>query len=308
MSGTGDPVVISLGSINADFQMRIDRSLKGIETLPAHDFTRLGGGKAANRAFLARKLGHAATLIGRVGTDELAEQALAGVRAAGIDLAGVTAAEGATAVSVIAVPPEGKKAILLAGNANNSWDEPAIATMTRLIAEAPKRSILGVDYEVPAAVVRSAVAGRAGFPVVIDPSWPDRVEPAVLARARAVTPNAEEAGELTGIKVEDADGAARAAARLAERGVPFVAVKLGSWRMAGACAGRAASSRIFRRKRRRSWIPRGRATPLPARRRWRCSRADRAWRPRCSPPPPRNWPSPPGDRSRPTPTAARSRS
>lgn len=119
MSGTGDPVVISLGSINADFQMRIDRSLKGVETLPAHDFTRLGGGKAANRAFLARKLGHAATLIGRVGTDELAEQALAGVRAAGIDLAGVTAAEGATAVSVIAVLPEGKKAILLAGNAKN---------------------------------------------------------------------------------------------------------------------------------------------------------------------------------------------
>jgi ribokinase len=62
-----------------------------------------------------------------------------------VNLDGVSAAKGATAVSVILVPPEGKKSILLAGNANNTWDNAALEAVAARIAAAPSRSVLTID-------------------------------------------------------------------------------------------------------------------------------------------------------------------
>jgi hypothetical protein len=96
------PAILSLGSINADFLVRTERALHGGETLAATDFRRLGGGKAANVALLAHRLLHPVVLLGRVGDDELREQALAPLRAAGIPLDGVSTAAGTpTAVDVV---------------------------------------------------------------------------------------------------------------------------------------------------------------------------------------------------------------
>lgn len=229
MAEAADPVVLSLGSVNADFQMRVGRPLGSGETLPARDFTRLSGGKAANRAFLARRLGLAAWLLGRVGEDELAEQALAPLRAAGVDLVGVSTATGCpTAFSVIAVPPDGKKSILLAGNANDAWDEAAVNAVIARIAAAPARSVLAVDYEVPAPVIRRAAeaARTRGIPLVIDPSWPDRLDREVLAHALAVAPNAAEAEALTDARITDPESAARAARHLGGLGARLALVKL----------------------------------------------------------------------------------
>lgn len=222
------PVLLCLGSINADFQMAVPRSL-GAETLPAERFTRLSGGKAANRAFLARQMGVQSLLLGRVGADDLRDQALEPLRDVGVDLSKVSMAEGcATAFSVVAVPPSGKKSILLAGNANDHWDDASVTTATDAIGAAPAGSLLALDYEVPAYVVRAA-ADRArdrGFRVVIDPSWPDRVEHALLADVFAVAPNASEAVVLTGMEVTDITSAARAARQLVDLGPGLGVIKL----------------------------------------------------------------------------------
>ncbi|MDZ8259287.1 carbohydrate kinase family protein [Nostoc sp. ChiQUE01b] len=124
--------IISLGSVNADFQVRVDRRPNLSETLLASDFLQLSGGKAANVAYLARKLGLPAVLIAHVGTDTLAEQALKPLREIEVDLQYVNTIEGKpTGVSMITVPPDGKKGIILAGNANNIWTKEDIATVTR---------------------------------------------------------------------------------------------------------------------------------------------------------------------------------
>ncbi len=224
-----DPTLLSLGSINADFQVRLERPVGSSETLPAHDFTRLSGGKAANRAFLARRLGVPAHLLGRVGDDDLRAQALGTLGDAGVDLSGVSVATGQpTAFSVIAVPPGGKKAIILAGNANDCWDDQATQAVADRIAAAPVGSVLAVDYEIPASVVRRAMqAARArGMAVVLDPSWPERAERDVIAGAFAVAPNAAEAGVLVGVKVTDPASAAEAAGRLSAIGPRLAFVKL----------------------------------------------------------------------------------
>ena len=226
--GDTPSVLLCLGSINADFQVQVARPL-GPETMPASRFTRLSGGKAANRAFLARRLDVAAHLYGRVGDDELSEQALGPLRRAGADLLGVSVARDcSTAVSVIAVPPDGKKSILLAANANDAWDDQAAQDMADRLGTAPPGSVLSVDYEIPAHVVRRAaeMARQRGFALVIDPSWPDRVERCVLAGALAIAPNADEAEALTGTKVTDPVSAITAARSLAAQGPEIAAVKL----------------------------------------------------------------------------------
>ncbi|MBO0737528.1 MAG: bifunctional hydroxymethylpyrimidine kinase/phosphomethylpyrimidine kinase [Alphaproteobacteria bacterium] len=224
-----NPVLLSLGSINADFQVRVGGSPALGETLIASDFVRLGGGKAANVAVLAQRVGVPARLLGQVGDDALGEQALGPLREAGVDLAYVSTACGcATAVSMVAVLPDGRKSIILANNANDVWDEEGIRRVVGAIDGAPECSVLVVDYEVPPAVARRAieVAARRGLLIVIDPSLAGRADREMLTHATAVTPNPVEAEGLTGIKVDGIEAAARAAGRLVAFGIPSACVKL----------------------------------------------------------------------------------
>jgi ribokinase len=228
------PVVFSLGSINADFEMRVASSPAPGAMLIATDFARFGGGKAANVAFLARRLGVAARLFGRVGDDALREQALAPLRRAGVDLAGVTTApDAATAVSMIAVPPDGAKSIALANNANDAWTAEDVEPLAAALAAAPPGSALVADYEVPDFVVGRAVAAaqQRGLTIVIDPSPAMRVDLDRLAGSAVLTPNQIEAEGLTGIRIDDVGAAATAADRLCGRGVRALCLKFG----AGGC-------------------------------------------------------------------------
>ncbi|MBS7456825.1 PfkB family carbohydrate kinase [Coralloluteibacterium stylophorae] len=236
-----EPLILSLGSINADFQVRVEAALEPGQTLLASDFLRLSGGKAANRAFIARRLGVAAQLVGRVGDDDLAAQALDPLRTAGVDVDGVSVAVGsATAVSMIAVPPDGEKNIVLALNANDRWDDAAVRDLLDRIARAPRGSVLALDCEIPQEVVAQALdaAHEAGLRVVLDPSSATRVDTALLDRVYAITANPGEAGVVTGIAVESDADAVRAARTLADAGVRLACVKRTDGGCVFVCGGR----------------------------------------------------------------------
>lgn len=222
-------IILSLGSINADFQFRTHEPPGSTTTMMGSNLDRLGGGKAANVAFLGRKLGKNARLIGRVGEDDLREQALAPLRRAGIDLQYVRSVPGcATAVSFIMVPPEGEKSIVLIPNANDAWEESDAAEAGEAVRNAPPGSVLVADCEVATLAVKAAVAaaGERGFPVILDPAPPDRVDDELLQRADYIVPDASETESLTGIYPEDAASGAEAARRLREQGPDRVLIKL----------------------------------------------------------------------------------
>lgn len=223
------PAILSLGSVNADFQVRVGEAAPDAELQLARDFVRLSGGKAANVAFMARRLGLAAQLIACVGDDDLAHQALGGLDEVGVDLSGVSAVAGAaTGMAMIAVPASGDKRIVLAANANDRWTEADAARARAIVEQAADGSVLVADCEVPGFVVEAAVeaAVRRGLVVVIDPSPPERLRHETLALATAVTPNAEEAGELSGLAIADPKAAGESALRLAARGPSIACVKL----------------------------------------------------------------------------------
>lgn len=219
-------MIVSLGSINADFVVRAAAPPSGPGAQLVDDLLRTSGGKAANVAVLVAGLGAPATLLGAVGDDDLADQALAGPRAAGVDLTGIRRCAGATGYSSVVVPPDGAKAIFLALGANDAW-AGAEADVAASVEGSGARVVV-VDLEVPPSIVRAALeaARRAGAVTVVDPAPPDRCDDEVLALADHVTPDHTEATEITGIDADDEGGALAAADALRARGAVTAYVKL----------------------------------------------------------------------------------
>ena len=226
---TSQGIILSLGSVNADFQVRVDQKPGETTTMLAHDFRRYSGGKAANVAYLAAKLGARAAIIARVGDDDLSNQALGALKEMEISLKGVEKVEGATTgFSMIMVPPDGKKNIVLSTNANDAWEDKDLEKVRELISDAPEGSVLVVDYEVPPFIVAEAInaAYEKGFSVVLDPSPTDRVDKKLFSKVDYIVPDASETEGLTGIKAETAEEGVRAAKKLLEAGIPYAVVKL----------------------------------------------------------------------------------
>ncbi len=225
------PVVISLGSVNVDIQVRTDHWPGPSETLIARDFLMIGGGKAANVAYLARRLGVDARLLAHVGDDLLADRALEPLQRIGVDLRGVRRVSGqATAVALIDVRSDGDKAIILANNANDAWGSDDEKEIETAVAAAPSGSVLALDLEVPVGIARRAMsaAKNHGMVVVLDPSPAGRVEAGLYELADYMTPDNGEAERITGIRVQSVEDGFRAGEQLLQRGARAALVKLGS--------------------------------------------------------------------------------
>lgn len=138
-----------VGSINLDFVVRLDRLPRPGETVTARDFARLPGGKGANQAVAASRLGAKVTMVGAVGDDELAAEALSGLNAAGVELD--VERTGQTGVALIYVDSAGENEIAVFQGAN---------------AELTPRAVEGAvlcQLEIPDAVVLAAAANAEFF-------------------------------------------------------------------------------------------------------------------------------------------------
>jgi ribokinase len=145
-----------VGSINLDLVASAP-SLPGPgETVTGATLARHPGGKGANQALAARKLGAEVLLIGRVGDDVMADEALALLDAFGVDLSGVeTDVDAPTGVALIGVDPSGENQIVVAAGANH--------TITNAQLPARIESPLIVQLELPIAMVEAAVGRATAF-------------------------------------------------------------------------------------------------------------------------------------------------
>jgi ribokinase len=145
-----------VGSINLDLVASAPSLPAPGETVTGATLARHPGGKGANQALAARRLGAAVSLIGRVGDDAMADEATALLRTGGVDLSGVARDPDApTGVALIAVDPSGENQIVVAAGANHEVAPDAL----------PPRidDPLIVQLELPVATVEAAVARAAGF-------------------------------------------------------------------------------------------------------------------------------------------------
>ena len=214
------PHIVVVGSVNTDLVVVSERLPAPGETVTGGTFSRHGGGKGANQAVAAARLGARVTMVGAVGADPFGDEALELLAAEGIDVAAVARADAPTGVALIAVDAAGENQISVASGANAALDAEAVEHAVR--AAGPGVVLLG--HEVPeAAVLAGARGGRDGVPIVLNPAPARPIPEELAARGPILTPNAGEAAELTG--EHDPEAAARA---LADRTGAPVVITLGA--------------------------------------------------------------------------------
>jgi ribokinase len=196
------------------------------ETVLGHGFIMAAGGKGANQAVAAARLGADVVFVGKVGDDVFGRQAVEGFRSEGIDTSGVVIdAVNPSGVALITVDARGENCIVVASGANGNLLPGDLA-----VEKIRNASLILMQLEIPLETVEY-VAEQAlayGIPVILNPA-PARVLPDSLLRKVAVLiPNQKEAEMLTGIAVVDLISADLAAFALAERGVRSVIVTLGA--------------------------------------------------------------------------------
>jgi ribokinase len=223
-------MVLSLGSLNLDLEVRVER-LPGPddESLRGREFLVAGGGRAANVAFFAAKLGVPSVLLARMGQDVFGRMALSGLERVGVDLRHVRRIAGeATGVAMIAVRPNGDETMLYAANANEHWSAQDAAAAETALADAPPGSVLVIDLEPPAEVTRRiAQACRdRRFKVILDPAPPDKMQADLYALCHCITPNRREAAALSGLPVRTLQDAWKAGNALRDRGAGVAFVKM----------------------------------------------------------------------------------
>ena len=221
------PKIVVMGGINMDVVATVDRMPERGETVHGDRFFMAGGGKGANQAVAAARLGADVRMIGRVGDDDFGRTLVDRMRSEGIDMQGVsTDASNTTGVAVIMVDASGQNIIAEVYGANRASDETQLDAAKRAMEDA---DTLMLQLETPPDISLEAAkyARSHGVRVVWDPAPAAEMPDEGFEFAVFLTPNETEAAELTGIVVTDVDTARAAADALLSSGVGAAIVKMG---------------------------------------------------------------------------------
>jgi ribokinase len=216
------------GSINMDITAYCDRLPKPGETLHGERYLTGLGGKGANQAAAAARLGAPTYFIGRVGSDHFGNTALELLQSFGADVKHVlNDPVHPTGIAIINVDRNGENFITVIAGANFAIDGSDVEAAADSLERA---QVLLLQLEVPWSPMMLAAerARTTGAKIILDPApAPDDAGQIDLSRIDIITPNETETEILTGIRPRDAATAAEAARRLHAKGTPIVLIKLG---------------------------------------------------------------------------------
>jgi ribokinase len=219
--------VVVVGGINTDYVVQCDELPCPGQTVQGRELFVGPGGKGANQAVAAARLGAEVHLLGQVGEEPRGRELVRGLRAEGINTRHVSFdAKHPSGAAIIAVDRSGEKQICAALGANLSWKPQLVRDAESIICKA---RVLLMQFEAPMGCVLAAarLAKKHGVKVVLDPAPPTKVPSELFKLLYAIRPNSDEAEQLTSIKVKDRASARRAAQMLLKRGVRMAAIQAG---------------------------------------------------------------------------------
>jgi ribokinase len=199
--------VVVVGSVNADLITTVRRLPVPGETVIGGRFARHGGGKGANQAIAAARLGGRVSFVGAVGDDDDGRRSRHELAGEGVDVSALTTVDAPTGVASILVDEAGENLIAVASGANDLLDADAIERAFAAMSD--DAAVVLASLEVPLlAVERAAALARShGWRFVLNPA-PARELPATLvAGCEVITPNSTEAAALGGVEALLAAGA-----------------------------------------------------------------------------------------------------
>ena len=232
-----DSHIVVVGSLNMDLVVSTPRIPQPGETIIGSAFKTVPGGKGANQAVAAARLGAWISMVGKVGDDGFGRQLRHNLETAGVRHDFVTQSPAvASGVALITVEESGQNSIVVALGANTQLSPADIDAADELIAGA---GIMLLQLECPldSVIHATARARRHGVNVILNPAPAQPLPAELLQMVDILIPNETEAELLTGISVHTDDDAANAARALLALGVGAVIITLGDRGALLACGG-----------------------------------------------------------------------
>ena len=185
-----DGTIVVVGSVNVDLLAQVQRHPRPGETLHGTGGQMLPGGKGANQAVAAARLGARVAMVGAVGSDVQAEAALSALREAGVDLGHVAEIEGPTGLAIVTVAEDGENSIVVIAGANDAMDAARVRAAAEVISAA---RIVVCQGEIPRDGIEALPALVRGR-FLHNPAPVMELDPAVLRASDPLVVNQHEAG------------------------------------------------------------------------------------------------------------------
>lgn len=221
--------VTVIGSINVDHAIRTPRMPKGGETIHTNEVFTTGGGKGANQAVAATRLGAKTAFIGAVGSDDAGEMMLSLLREEEIDTSCIaTLDDTVTGQAFVIVDDNSENRILVHGGANMALTPDVVASHRNMIETS---DFVVSQFETPFSCTKKAfeLAHQANITTILNPAPAmTEVPESLLKETDIIIPNETEAAILTGIEVVDEESMKACAEALHNKGIETVIITLGS--------------------------------------------------------------------------------
>ena len=220
--------IVVIGSANTDLVINTSRIPEPGETVLGGKFMMAAGGKGANQAVAAQRLGADVTFVACVGDDLFGRNSLENYRREGMNISFITVKEGVpSGVASIFVDAKAENVIVVAPGANSELHQNEIDAA---VAEISSADFVLMQLETPMETVEFAAskAVESGTRIVLNPAPAASLSDSLLSKLWLITPNRTEAQLLTGLPVTNEQEAAEAAEGLAAQGVKNVVITLGS--------------------------------------------------------------------------------
>lgn len=220
--------IVVVGSSNTDMVVKTPRFPEPGETILGGDFFMFPGGKGANQAVAAVRMGGTVSFICCIGDDIFGQNALLGYKKEGLNVDGCLVAEGSpSGVALITVNKEGENEIVVASGANNLLTAAHISSHEALLNSA---EIVLTQLETPLEVVKqlASICRNSGRRFIVNPAPAQPLSDNILEGLFLITPNETESKLLTGIDVKDEDSAELACQEFFDKGVQNVIITMGS--------------------------------------------------------------------------------
>ena len=220
--------IVVIGSLNMDLVGCASRIPVVGETITGHTYFSEPGGKGANQAYAAAKLGGRVAMLGRVGSDDFGRAMRANLEQAGCDVEGLLSVEGTSGIALIFVADDGHNSIIIVPGANDRFS-PEDVDAARQFLKSAAWVLLQLENPLSTVLAAAKAARRAGARVILDPAPARTVPDELFALADIITPNETEAAILAGLapRALNPEQALDIARKLQARQARTVIVKLG---------------------------------------------------------------------------------
>ena len=220
--------IVVVGSCNTDMVIKADRLPVPGETILGGTFLMNPGGKGANQAVAAARMGGKVTFISKTGNDVFGKQSVVLYNSEGINTDYIFSdSNNPSGVALITVDSFGENCIVVASGANASL---CPSDIEKAVTEIENSDLVLMQLEIPIDTVEyvAEMASRKGIKVILNPAPARSLSDQLLKNIYMIIPNRTEAEILSGIKVTDIDSARQAADIISARGCNIVVITLGS--------------------------------------------------------------------------------